>query len=67
MNPYPKAWLLLAIAATVHTAQQKFTALLRKPLASSGVVRLKGAVSRWDTRRPEPAVLHADGRELRMY
>ena len=47
--------------------QEKFTALLKKPLVSSGRVRTKGAVVRWDTETPEPAVLHADGREIRMY
>ena len=52
---------------TATFEQQKFTALLRKPLTSTGVVRVKGAVSRWDTKKPEPAVLHADRREIRMY
>ena len=47
--------------------QEKFTALLKKPLVSSGRVRTKGAVVRWDTETPEPAVLHADGKEIRMY
>jgi outer membrane lipoprotein-sorting protein len=47
--------------------QQKFTALLKKPLESSGVVRVASSVVRWDTQKPEPAVLHSDGREVRMY
>lgn len=47
--------------------QRKFTALLKKPLVSSGRVRLKGSVVRWDTEAPEPAVLHSDGREIRMF
>jgi outer membrane lipoprotein-sorting protein len=47
--------------------QQKFTALLKKPLVSSGRVRMKGPVVRWDTEVPEPAVLHSDGREIRMF
>src|SRR4051812_3283973 len=47
--------------------QEKFTALLKKPLISSGRIRMKGPVVRWDTERPDPAVLHSDGREIRMY
>lgn len=52
---------------TASFKQQKFTALLRKPLASSGTVRVKGAKVRWDTLKPEPAVLLLDGREIKMY
>src|SRR5262245_35428095 len=37
--------------------QQKFTALLRKPLLSNGTVRKVGSVIRWDTEKPEPSVL----------
>jgi outer membrane lipoprotein-sorting protein len=47
--------------------QEKHTALLKKPLVSSGRIRMKGAVVRWDTETPEPAVLYSDGREIRMY
>ena len=47
--------------------QKKYTALLRKPLVSSGVVRVVGGTVRWDTERPEPAVLHADAKEVRLY
>jgi outer membrane lipoprotein-sorting protein len=47
--------------------QEKFTALLKKPLVSSGVVRVVGPTIRWDTDKPEPAVLMSDGREVRMY
>jgi outer membrane lipoprotein-sorting protein len=52
---------------TAGFRQEKFTALLKKPLVSDGVVRVAGAVIRWDTRRPEPAVLYSDAREVRMY
>ena len=52
---------------TAHFEQKKFTALLKKPLVSSGRVRMRGAMVRWDTEVPEPAVLHCDGREIRMY
>lgn len=47
--------------------QQKYTALLRKPLISTGVVRVLGPVVRWDTEKPDPAVLHADAKEVRLY
>ena len=47
--------------------QEKHTALLRKPLVSSGRIRMKGSVVRWDTEQPEPAVLFSDGREIRLY
>ena len=47
--------------------QEKHTALLKKPLVSSGRIRVKGPVVRWDTESPEPGVLYSDGREIRMY
>lgn len=47
--------------------QQKFTALLRKPLVSSGRVRVSGSVMRWDTEKPEPLVMRIDPREAQIY
>jgi outer membrane lipoprotein-sorting protein len=47
--------------------QEKFTALLKKPLVSSGTVRVKGTRVRWDTELPEPAVLFMDSKEIRLY
>jgi outer membrane lipoprotein-sorting protein len=47
--------------------QEKHTALLKKPLVSSGRIRMKGPVVRWDTESPQPGVLYSDGREIRMY
>lgn len=52
---------------TASFDQQKFTALLRKPLESSGRIRIEGAVIRWDTAQPEPSVLFIDGREVKVY
>jgi outer membrane lipoprotein-sorting protein len=52
---------------TAEFRQEKFTALLRKPLISTGKVRVAGPIVRWDTAKPEPAVLRSDGREVRMY
>ena len=47
--------------------QQKFTALLRKPLVSLGRVRVSGSVMRWDTEKPEPLVMLIDPHEARIY
>ena len=47
--------------------QQKFTALLRKPLVSTGHVRVKGSTMRWDMLEPAPGVLFIDEREARVY
>jgi len=52
---------------TARFEQQKFTPLLRKPLESSGIVRVRGPVVRWDTQKPDPAVLHVDGKEMKLY
>src|SRR4051812_4885294 len=37
--------------------QEKFTALLKKPLLSVGVVRVRGSAMKWETDRPEPTTL----------
>jgi outer membrane lipoprotein-sorting protein len=47
--------------------QEKFTALLKKPLVSEGRIRMKGPVVRWDTESPDPGVLYSDGREIKVY
>ncbi len=47
--------------------QSKFTPLLRKPLVSSGMVRVKGQLMRWDTDRPEQSVIATGQGELKMY
>lgn len=47
--------------------QQKFTALLRKPLESTGRIRIKGPIIRWDTAQPEPSVLLIDGAEAKVH
>src|SRR5438067_2441003 len=52
---------------TARFEQKKFTTLLKKPLVSSGTIRVVGPVVRWDTDKPDPAVLYSDGREFRMY
>lgn len=52
---------------SAHFDQQKFTALLRKPLESTGQIRIKGPVVRWDTNQPEPSVLLIDQGEAKIY
>ncbi len=52
---------------TAKFEQEKFTALLKKPLVSSGVVRVRGSAMLWETSRPEPTVLRVDEREVRLY
>lgn len=52
---------------TARFEQTRHTALLKKPLVSHGLVRMKGSTVRWDTEAPEPAVLHSDGREIKMF
>jgi outer membrane lipoprotein-sorting protein len=47
--------------------QQKFTAMLKKPLVSSGRVYVRGATMLWDTRRPEANQLRITDREVRIY
>jgi outer membrane lipoprotein-sorting protein len=52
---------------TADFRQEKFTSLLKRPLISTGVVRVSGPVIRWDTKEPRPAVLYSDGSEIRMF
>jgi len=47
--------------------QQKFTAMLKKPLVSSGVVRVKGSTMLWNTSKPEPNQLRIDAKEVRIF
>ena len=46
--------------------QRKFTALLRKPLISSGNVRVKGATMRWDTLKPEKTTLLVTDKQVEI-
>jgi outer membrane lipoprotein-sorting protein len=47
--------------------QTKTTPLLRKPLVSSGTVKVKGSKVRWDTKSPHPTVMLIDESQIRMY
>jgi outer membrane lipoprotein-sorting protein len=52
---------------TAEFEQEKFTAILKKPLVSSGRVLVKGGRTRWDTTRPRKSVLVIDEQELKLY
>ena len=75
-NVDPAAWQRMleidALAAkiedlTADYLQQKFTAMLKKPLVSSGTVAVRGAAMLWRTSKPEPSELQIDSREVRIY
>ena len=47
--------------------QTKKTVLLKKPLISTGTVKLKGAKTRWETIKPHPTIMTIDASEVRVY
>lgn len=47
--------------------QQKFTPLLKKPMISTGNVLAKESVMLWETRTPEPTMMHIDDKEIQLY
>lgn len=47
--------------------EQKFSALLKKPLVSKGRMRVVGARSRWETISPKPSSMSVDPAEIRIY
>jgi outer membrane lipoprotein-sorting protein len=47
--------------------QERFTALLSKPLVSTGTIRVRGAEMRWDTLKPERSVLAINPNEAKIY
>lgn len=50
-----------------HFQQEKFTALMRKPIVSSGTVRIKGSMMRWDTTEPYPSTMLFGDREAKIF
>lgn len=52
---------------TADFEQQKFTPLLRKPLISTGTIRVKGTAMVWDTAKPEPTAMRIDQKEIQLY
>ncbi len=47
--------------------QQKKTILLKKPMVSSGTIKLKGAKTRWDTKKPHETIMTIDASEVRIF
>lgn len=47
--------------------QRKFTALMRRPVISSGTVRVKGAMLRWDTVKPDANVVLVNENSVSLY
>ena len=47
--------------------QEKHTSLLKRPLVSTGTVRVRGEVMRWDIEAPEPTVMLVTDREVQLY
>jgi outer membrane lipoprotein-sorting protein len=74
--PDPALWSKLtqidARAAKIQSlsadfVQQKFTTLLTRPLVSSGTVKIRGTLIRWDTVKPEQSTLLLEPHEARIY
>lgn len=52
---------------TAKFTQERVTSLLRKPIHSRGIVRLKGSQMRWEVKEPSPSIVHRTEEELRIY
>jgi outer membrane lipoprotein-sorting protein len=46
--------------------QKKFTAMLKRPLVSTGQVHVAGPAMRWDTQKPEPTVMLINEKEVQL-
>lgn len=52
---------------TAQFEERKQTALLKEPLVSRGVVRIRGSDARWDTQEPHRMVTYLSASEVRIY
>ena len=52
---------------TADFKQEKFTALLKKPLVSTGRLFIKSSAMLWDTTAPEPTRMRIDEKEVRLF
>lgn len=52
---------------TADFVERKYTTLLKKPLVSSGRIRVRGDFARWDTIKPFKTVMLVGGGEVRIY
>ena len=51
---------------TADFTQEKHTPLLKKPMVSTGTIRIKGSATLWNTVQPEPTVMRIDEKEVRL-
>jgi outer membrane lipoprotein-sorting protein len=52
---------------TADFEQQKFTPLLKKPMVSTGTIKVRGSAMRWDTLKPSPTVMRVDEKSVQLY
>lgn len=52
---------------TTRFTQEKHTPLLRKPMVSTGEIRVIGNLMRWDTKKPTQSVMLIGEKEIRLY
>jgi outer membrane lipoprotein-sorting protein len=52
---------------TADFQQQKFTALLKNPMISTGTVWARGSEMLWNTSAPEPTIMHVDANEITLF
>jgi outer membrane lipoprotein-sorting protein len=52
---------------TADFEQQKFTALLKNPMISTGTVWARGSEMLWNTRSPEPTIMHVSANEITLF
>lgn len=52
---------------TADFEQQKQTALLKNPMVSTGTVWARGSEMLWNTRAPEPTIMHVDENQITLY
>ena len=52
---------------TTEFTQEKHTPLLRKPLISSGQIRMAGQVMRWDTTKPAPSSMLITDKTIELF
>ena len=52
---------------TTRFTQEKHTPLLRKPMISTGEIRIIGNLMRWDTQKPTRSIMLIGEKEIRLY
>jgi outer membrane lipoprotein-sorting protein len=52
---------------TADFEQQKHTPLLKRPMVSSGTIKVRGPAMRWDTLKPSPTIMRVDEKSVSLY